>query len=324
MNVLPSLASDILANAPRDPKLYGKVGVLMGGYAEYDVSLNTGQGVLNALQAIGIDAHKVLVRPDNGWYADLLAAKYDRVFIALHGKVGEDGTVQAALEIAEIPYTGCKVCSSVLAMHKLRTKQIWQALGLPTLPYEDITAGFNAHALVEKFGLPLAVKASAAGSSYGVTKVKTIDQLDAAYALAREYDDTVIAEPWIENKEYVVPILDKYALPSIHIAPKQEFFDYKAKYIDDDTEFFCPSGLSDAEEKELRNLAEQAYLSLGCTVMGRVDVLRDKAGKFWLVEVNTIPGLTDHSTTPRAVKALGYTYTDFVLAVLAMTLQTNL
>ncbi|MFI4954425.1 MAG: D-alanine--D-alanine ligase [Gammaproteobacteria bacterium] len=321
MNVLPSTAVEILAKTPRDPKLYGKVGVLMGGYAEYDVSLKTGSEVLNALQNAGVDAHKVLVRSDNNWYRDLLSANYDRVFIALHGKVGEDGTVQAALEMAAIPYTGSKVCASVLAMHKLRTKQIWQAIGLPTLPYAEIKEGFNVEEIIQKFGLPLAVKASAAGSTFGISKVKSAEELPAAFALARQYDDTVIVEPWLENNtEYTVPVLDKYALPSIRIVPKQEFFDYEAKYIDDDTGFFCPSGLSETEENELRNLSEQAYQSLGCTTMGRVDVLRDQNGKFWLVEVNTIPGLTTHSTTPRAVQALGYTFTDFVMTVLAMTL----
>lgn len=321
MNVLPSKASELLAKAPKDPTLYGKVGVLMGGYAEYDVSINSGTEVLHALHKVGIDAHQVLVRPDNHWYRDLLAADYDRVFIALHGKVGEDGTVQAALEMAGIPYTGSKVCASVLAMHKLRTKQIWQASGLPTLPYAEIQADFDADQLIQQFGLPLAVKASAAGSTFGVSKVKSAAQLPEAFALARQYDDTVIVEPWLEgNTEYTIPVLNQHALPSIRILPKQEYFDYAAKYVDDDTGFFCPSGLTDAEEMELRHLAERAYQSLGCTTMARVDVLRDQTGKFWLVEVNTIPGLTTHSTTPRAVNALGYSFTDLVLTLLAMTL----
>jgi D-alanine-D-alanine ligase len=320
MDVLPSLAADLLSNPVRDPKAYGKVGVLMGGYAEYEVSLQTGNEVLTTLQKAGVNAHEVLVRPDNDWLRRLLTANYDRVFIALHGKVGEDGTVQAALELANIPYTGSKVCSSMLAMHKLRTKQIWQAVGLPSLPYTEIKADFAVQALVKMFGLPLAVKASNSGSTLGITKVKNLEELPHAYAHAREYDDTVIVEPWVTGIEYAVPILGEYALPSIRIEPKQEFYDYTAKYLDDDTGFFCPSGLAAQEELQLRALAEQAYQSLGCTVMGRVDFIRDNAGKFWLMEVNTLPGLTTHSLMPRSIKALGFSFTDFILTILTMTL----
>lgn len=320
MNIIPSMATKVLDTAPRDPKLYGKVAVLMGGYAEYDVSLNSGQEVLQALVDAGINAHKVLVQPDNNWFPELLKAKYDRVFIALHGKIGEDGTVQAALELAGLPYTGSKVTSSVLAMDKLRAKQIWQTLEIPVIPYQVFAEDTNPQELAEKFGFPLAVKAACSGSTLGITKVKTLEELPKAYAYAREYDDTVLVEPWIAGMEYTVPILDKYAMPSIRIEPQQEYYDYVAKYIDDNTGFYCPSGLSDADEMALRTLAEQVYHSLDCEAFGRVDFIRDEAGKFWVLEVNTIPGLTTHSLVPRSVKAMGYTFTDFVITVLATTL----
>jgi len=320
MNILPSQATPILENYPRDPKLYGKVGVLMGGYAEYEVSLQSGAEVLKALKEMGVDAHEVLVKPDNDWLKNIFAKNFNRVFIALHGKVGEDGTVQAALELAAIPYTGSRVCPSMLAMHKLRSKQIWEVLGLPTLPYAELKENFNPDEIIAKFGLPLAVKACCSGSTLGITKVKQKEELAKAYAHAREFDDTVIVEPWTLGEEYTVPLLGTHALPSIRIVPKQEFYDYKAKYIDDDTGFYCPSGLNEKEEKEIRDLAERAYASLGCTQFGRADFIRDTQGKFWLMEVNTIPGLTTHSLVPRSVKALGFTFTDLILSVLAMNL----
>ncbi len=320
MKALPSLASTLLENYPKDPALYGKVAVLMGGWAEYDVSINSGTEVLKALKSAGVDAHEVLIKTDNDWLKKLMAGKFDRVFIALHGRVGEDGTMQGALEILGLPYTGTGVCPSAIAMNKLRTKQIWKAADLPTVPFEILSPDFKPEAIVKKYGLPLAVKPVNGGSSFGVSKVKKVEQLPDAYQLALQYDNTVMVEPWIESTEYVVPILGGYALPSVLIKPTQEFFDYQAKYIDDNTGFFCPSGLSDKEEKEIRQLAENAFNSLGCTSLARLDILRDQTGKFWLMEINTIPGMTTHSTTPRTVGVLGYTFTDFVLTLLAMTL----
>lgn len=320
MNVLPSLASTLLENYPKDPALYGKVGVLMGGYAEYDVSISSGTEVLKALKAAGVDAHEVLVQPDNHWLEKLIPEKFDRVFIALHGRMGEDGAVQGALDILGIPYTGPSMTPSAIAMSKVHTKKVWQASGLPTLPFEVLTPDFSPEEIVKKYGLPLAVKPAGGGSSIGVTKVKKVEQLQEAYELASQYSADVMIEPWIDITEYVVPLLGTYALPSVRIEPKGEFFDYHAKYLDDNTGFFCPSGLSDQEEKEIRHLAEQAFESIGCVGLSRADIIRDKNGKFWLMEINTIPGMTTHSTTPRTVNALGYSFTDFCFVLLSMTL----
>jgi D-alanine-D-alanine ligase len=321
MNFLPSLASQVLDNAERDPKKYGKVAVLMGGYAEYEVSLQSGGEILKALQEKGVDAHEVLVRSDNGWLKNLLAQNFDRVFIALHGRVGEDGTVQGALEIAGLPYIGSDVCASAIAMHKVHSKQIWQTLGYPVIPFALVDEKTDIKKLADQFGLPMAVKPSRSGSTLGVTKLEELGQFATAYAEAKSYDSIVIVEPWITGVEYAVAIIDRYALPSIRIEPKQGYYDYNAKYVDD-TSFFCPSGLADADEKTLRMLTEQAYLSLGCTGFGRADFIRDKNGKFWLMEINTIPGMTSHSLLPMAVKTLGYTFGDMLLAILTMTLKS--
>lgn len=320
MKALPSLASTLLENYPKDPALYGKVAVLKGGWAEHDVSVNSGNEVMKALKSAGVDAHDILIKPDNDWLKKLMTGKFDRVFIALHGRVGEDGTLQGALEILGLPYTGTGVCPSAIAMNKLMAKQVWKASGLPVLPFEALSPDFKPEEIVKKYGLPLAVKPVCEGSSIGISKVKEIEKLRDAYDLAFSHYKTVMVEPWIDATEYTVPILGGYALPSVNIKPTQEFFDYQAKYIDDNTGFFCPSGLSDQEEKEIRQLAENAFNSIGCTALARVDMLRDKDGKFWLMEINTIPGMTTHSTTPRTVGVLGYTFTDFVLTLLAMTL----
>lgn len=320
MSFLPSLASRVIEQAERDPKKYGKVAVLMGGYAEYDVSLQTGQAILQALKEKNIDAYEVLVRPDNDWLRHFLKQDFDRAFIALHGRMGEDGTVQGALEVAGIPYTGSDVCASAIAMHKMHAKQIWQLLGYPVIPFALADANTDIKKIADKWDLPLAVKPARSGSTLGVSKLTALEQFPAAYAEAVQYDNIVMVEPWITGVEYTVPILDRYALPSIRIEPKQEFYDYNAKYLDEGTGFFCPSGLSDAEEKHLRALGEQAYLSLGCTKVGRTDFIRDKQGKFWLMEVNTLPGMTSHSLLPLAVKTIGYPFSEVVLAILSMTL----
>jgi D-alanine-D-alanine ligase len=294
---------------------FGKVAVLFGGRsAEREVSLKSGSAVLAALQRSGVDAHAF--DPAQRDLSELKKEKFDRVFIALHGRFGEDGTVQGALELMGIPYTGSGVMASAIAMDKWRTKLVWQAAGLPIPEYEALTAPTDWNAVADHLDLPLFVKPSSEGSSVGVTKVKTVEDLPVAYAEAAKHDKVVIAESFMSGGEFTVAILNDRALPVIKIEPANEFYDYEAKYLRDDTRYLCPSGLSAEQEGEMQHLAQLAFSLIGCTGWGRVDFLRGDDGKFYLLEINTSPGMTDHSLVPMAARQAGISFEQLVVQIL--------
>ncbi len=294
---------------------FGKVGVLLGGRsAEREVSLKSGAMVLAALRSRGVDAHP-FDPADRGLDA-LLDERYDRVFIALHGRFGEDGTLQGALEWLGIPYTGSGVLASALAMDKLRSKLVWQARGLPTPPYEIVPANADLSAVAARLGLPLMVKPVCEGSSLGMSKVREAAALEEAYALAVNYDRVVMAEKFVEGAELTVGILGEDVLPIIKLETPRDFYDYQAKYIADDTRYILPCGLPPARERELQALSREAFAALGCRGWGRVDLMLDAAGAPYLLEVNTAPGMTDHSLVPMAARAVGLSYEDLCLRIL--------
>ena len=294
---------------------FGKVAVLFGGRsAEREVSLKSGSAVLAALQRSGVDAHAF--DPAQRDLSELKKEKFDRVFIALHGRYGEDGTVQGALELLGIPYTGSGVMASAIAMDKWRTKLVWQAANLPIPEYEALTGPTDWSAVANHLDLPLFVKPSSEGSSVGVTKVKAVEELPAAYAEAAKHDKVVIAESFMSGGEYTAAILNGRALPVIKIEPANEFYDYEAKYLRDDTRYLCPCGLGAAEEAEMQQLALQAFTLIGGQGWGRVDFLRDEHGKPYLLEVNTSPGMTDHSLVPMAARQAGISFEQLVLQIL--------
>jgi D-alanine-D-alanine ligase len=289
--------------------------VLFGGRsAEREVSLKSGSAVLAALRRSGVDAHAF--DPAERDLIELKKERFDRVFIALHGRYGEDGTVQGALELLGIPYTGSGVMASAIAMDKWRTKLVWQAAGLPIPEYEALTGPTDWNAVADHLDLPLFVKPASEGSSVGVTKVKTVEELPAAYAEAAKHDKVVIAESFMSGGEYTVAILNGRALPVIKIEPANEFYDYEAKYLRDDTRYLCPCGLVAKEEAEMQGLAQKAFELIGGQGWGRVDFLRDEHGKPFLLEVNTAPGMTDHSLVPMAARQAGISFEQLVVQIL--------
>lgn len=294
---------------------FGKVAVLLGGQsAEREVSLKSGGAVLAALQRGGVDAHAF--DPARRPLHDL--AGYDRAFISLHGRHGEDGSIQGALELMGIPYTGSGVMASALGMDKWRTKLLWQAAGIATLPFERVTVDSDFDAIEQRLGLPLFVKPANEGSSIGISKVKQAGGLRAAYREAVQYDALVLAERYAGGGEYTVAILGDRALPIIRIVPANEFYDYEAKYLRDDTRYLCPCGLPAEQEARIRAGALEAFRVLGGTGWGRVDFLMDDAGNHYFLEVNTSPGMTDHSLVPMAAKAAGISFDALVLQILEM------
>jgi D-alanine-D-alanine ligase len=296
---------------------FGKVAVLMGGKsAEREVSLKSGSMVLAALRKKGIDAHPF--DPTERDVQDLVKERFARVFIALHGRFGEDGTLQGVLEWLGIPYTGSGVLASALAMDKVRTKRLWAAEGLPTAPYEVLTGETNLGAVAKRLGTPMFVKPASEGSSVGMTKVKKAGDLEEAYALAVNYDPVVIAEKFIDGAELTVGIVGERVLPIIRIETPREFYDYEAKYIANDTRYLIPCGLSDKKEKQLQALSLEAFRALGCRGWGRVDLMLDKRGRPFLLEVNTSPGMTDHSLVPMGARAVGISYEDLCVKVLEL------
>ena len=296
---------------------FGKVAVLMGGKsAEREVSLKSGSMVLAALRKKGVDAHPF--DPKERDLQDLLKERFARVFIALHGRFGEDGTVQGVLEWLGIPYTGSGVLASALAMDKLRTKRIWQADGLPTAAYLSLDKNTDFKAAAKKLGTPLFVKPASEGSSVGMSKVKRAGDLEEAFALAVNYDPVVIAEKFIDGPELTVAIVGERVLPIIRIETPREFYDYEAKYNANDTRYLIPCGLSAANEKKLQALALKAFQALGCRGWARVDLMLDKRGRPYLLEINTSPGMTDHSLVPMAAKAVGISYEDLCVRILEM------
>ena len=301
-----------------------KIAVLLGGTsAEREVSLNSGEAVLNALRKQGYDAHPI--DPKTFPVATLKAHGFDRVFNILHGRGGEDGTMQGLLEQIGIPYTGCGVMTSALTMDKMRTKMLWKAFGLPVAEMEIVTTenrvNLNLESVVKKLGLPLMVKPSLEGSSVGLTKVKAVDELESAVDFALKFDNTVLIEEWLAGDEFTVPVLDNEVLPSIKIVPEGEFYDYDAKYISDNTQYFCPAGLSEEREQELRRLVKQAYDVVGCRGWSRIDVMADAEGKFRLVEVNTNPGMTSHSLFPKSAATVGYSFAQLVEKILELSAE---
>ena len=294
---------------------FGKVAVLFGGKsAEREVSLKSGARVLDALRRQSIDAHAF--DPAERTLDELAA--FDRAFVVLHGRYGEDGTIQGALELMGIPYTGSGVMASAIGMDKWRTKLLWRSVGLPIPDFVMLDADSDFAAVEKQLGLPLFVKPACEGSSIGVTKVRQAGELRQAYAEAAKHDSLVIAEQGVLGGEYTVAILGDQALPIIRIVPATDFYDYEAKYLRDDTRYLCPSGLSETREQELRAQALEAFHVLGCRGWGRVDFLMDGEGRAYFLEVNTSPGMTDHSLVPMAAREAGLSYEQLVLRVLSL------
>lgn len=303
-----------------DAKEFGKVAVLMGGTAaEREVSLRSGAAVLAALQAQGVDAHGIDFAGGES-LAQLQQGGFDRVFIALHGRGGEDGQLQGALQIIGMPYTGSGVLGSALGMDKLRCKQLWHGAGLPTPKFLHVSENSDFNAVVHELGLPLMVKPAHEGSSIGMSKVTDPAQLASAVRQAAERDDVVLVESWITGREYTVAILDGVALPAIRLETPHGFYDYEAKYQANTTRYHCPCGLSSAGEARLQKLAVDAFTLAGTSGWGRVDVMEDRNGNFWLLEVNTVPGMTDHSLVPMAAKAAGLSFETLVWQILETSL----
>ncbi|VEC00808.1 D-alanine--D-alanine ligase B [Cedecea lapagei] len=301
-----------------------KIAVLLGGTsAEREVSLQSGSAVLAGLKEAGLNAHAF--DPQSESVLELKAQGFNKVFIALHGRGGEDGTLQGLLEFLQLPYTGSGVMASAITMDKLRSKLLWQGAGLPVAPWvalnrQDIAAGLSG-ALVERvaaLGLPVIVKPSREGSSVGMSKVDHADALPAALELAFEHDEEVLIEKWLSGPEYTVAILGDEILPSIRIQPAGTFYDYEAKYLSDETQYFCPGGLIEQREQELQALVLQAWQVLGCSGWGRVDVMLDSDGQFYLLEVNTSPGMTSHSLVPMAARQAGMSFSQLVVRILEL------
>ncbi|MDX1755767.1 MAG: D-alanine--D-alanine ligase [Marinobacter sp.] len=300
----------------------GRVAVFMGGdSAERAVSLKSGAAVVSALQSAGVDAFGVDVQ---GCLLETVKEpEFDRVFIALHGRGGEDGTLQAILAQAGIPYTGSEVLASALAMDKLRTKYVFEGCGLPTPKFRAMASVEEADDVLAALRLPLSVKPSREGSSIGIFKVSNREELVRAYESASEHDALVLVEEWIEGPEFTVSVLQGRALPAIGLSTDHEFYDYDAKYLTDDTQYRIPCGLAPDLELELQHLAVDAFNMIGCRTWGRVDIMQDQDGRFWLLELNTSPGMTDHSLVPMAARAAGISFEELVVRILRDTLETG-
>ena len=307
-------------NTPLDPASLGKVGVLFGGRsAERDVSIMSGTGVLQALQSRGIDAHPF--DPGTQSLAELAAQNFDRVFIALHGRYGEDGSLQGALELLGIPYTGSGVMASSVGMDKITTKKIWIMHGVPTPKYASIDASTDLAEVVADIGLPLIVKPPLEGSTIGITKVNLAEEFKAAVDLAAGFDEVVLAEEFVTGREFTVAVLGTgataRALPIVEIVAPEGNYDYQNKYFTDDTQYHCPANLPAALTEEIQRHAVNAYRALGCEGWGRVDVLvRESDMRPFLLEVNTSPGMTGHSLVPMAARAVGISYEDLCVEIL--------
>lgn len=297
----------------------GSVGVLLGGQsAEREISLQSGAAVTAALKEIGLDP--IVIDVGVNAIADIQAAKLDRAFIALHGPGGEDGRIQAVLEYLQIPYTGSDVQSSALAMDKLRSKHLWRGMGLSTPDYATLNSDSNWEEVLQSLGGDVMVKPAHEGSSIGMSRVQSARELEAAYNAAAKYDGNVLVERVITGAEYTVAILAGKALPPIKLETNHRFYDFDAKYLADDTNYICPCDLVAEKDQELRQLALNAFNALGCRGWGRVDVMADSNGRFYLLEVNTVPGMTSHSLVPMAARAEGLSFEQLVALVLRASL----
>lgn len=301
-----------------------KVAVLLGGFsAERDVSLNSGAAVVAGLREGGVDAHPVDPRETD--VTRLKEMGFDKVFIALHGRGGEDGTLQGLLELIGLPYTGSGVMASALSMDKSRSKLLWQAAGLPVAPWvtlarSEFEKGLDNSVIqrITELGLPVIVKPNREGSSVGMSKVADSADLPAALALAFQHDDEILVEKWLSGPEFTVAMVGKEILPSIRIQPAGTFYDYEAKYLSDETKYFCPAGLEVDEEARLQALVLKAWHVLGCRGWGRIDAMRDSDGQFYLLEANTAPGMTSHSLVPMAARQAGMTFSRLVVRILEL------
>tara|TARA_R110002050_G_scaffold57423_3_gene128862 strand:+ start:13906 stop:14841 length:936 start_codon:yes stop_codon:yes gene_type:complete len=294
---------------------FGRVAVLMGGRsAEREISLKSGHAVLAALVEQGVDAHKIDVSLDVS--EQLQAGKFDRAFVILHGRGGEDGEVQGLLQSIAMPYTGSDITGAVLSMNKMLSKQVWLQQQLPTAEYEQVTIESDVDNLISKLGLPLIIKPVNEGSSIGMSKVKTAAELAAAIKLATQFDSEVIAERWIVGQEFTVGILGDMAFPVIELKTPHEFYDFNAKYQANTTQYLCPCNLNEQDEQECQQLALKAFKALRMSGWGRIDFMRDEVGRFYLLEANSIPGMTDHSLVPMAAKQAGFSFADLVWKIL--------
>ncbi len=301
---------------------YGKVAVLMGGLsAERDISLKSGRAVLAALQANRVDAYGVDVGEDI--LQQLQVGEYDRAFNMLHGRGGEDGVIQGALELLAIPYTGSHVLASALGMDKLKTKEIWRANNLPTPKYCVVDKDSILATVWETLSLPLIIKPMREGSSIGMSKVTCVEDLDAAVLFALEYDKKVLVEQWIDGDEYTVSIVGDLSLPVIRLETPNEFYDYEAKYQANTTTYHCPCGLNETKKTELQALGMKAFQAIGASGWGRVDMMMDARGDVFLIEVNTLPGMTDHSLVPMAAKHAGITFNQLVMNILDESIKSH-
>ncbi|EJZ9437307.1 D-alanine--D-alanine ligase [Escherichia coli] len=301
-----------------------KIAVLLGGTsAEREVSLNSGAAVLAGLREGGIDAYPV--DPKEVDVTQLKSMGFQKVFIALHGRGGEDGTLQGMLELMGLPYTGSGVMASALSMDKLRSKLLWQGAGLPVAPWVALTRAEFEKGLIDKqlaeisaLGLPVIVKPSREGSSVGMSKVVAENALQDALRLAFQHDEEVLIEKWLSGPEFTVAILGEEILPSIRIQPSGTFYDYEAKYLSDETQYFCPAALEASQEANLQALVLKAWTTLGCKGWGRIDVMLDSDGQFYLLEANTSPGMTSHSLVPMAARQAGMSFSQLVVRILEL------
>jgi D-alanine-D-alanine ligase len=304
----------------QDAKDFGRVAVLMGGRsAEREISLISGQAVLNSLQASGVDAYGIDVNFNVA--AELADGQFDRAFNVLHGRGGEDGEIQGLLQAMNVPYTGNGVAASVLSMNKRISKNNWMQQGLSTAKYQAVNAGTNVDVLLTELGLPLFIKPVNEGSSIGMSRVEHADDLMPAINEALKYDQDVIAEQWIDGQEYTVAIVEGVALPAIRLQTPNAFYDYDAKYKANTTEYLCPCGLDEVSESDMKTLALAAFNSLGMEGWGRIDLMQHKDGTFYLLEANSVPGMTDHSLVPMAAKQYGWSFEELVWRILETSVK---
>jgi len=296
---------------------FGKVAVLFGGSsAEREISLQSGQAVLEALGRCGVDAYPF--DPGKKSLAKLVDERFDRAYIALHGRFGEDGTVQGALELMNIPYTGSGVLASALAMDKWRTKLLWQTVGIDSPRSVLLTPQGDFEKALQTLGLPLIIKPAREGSTIGLSKIDKPEDLPEAYRIAAEHDALVLAEEYIKGMELTAAILGDIALPLVRIEVAGELYDYEAKYLSDETQYFCPSGLPEDQARLIQSKAMQAYQTIGCEGWGRIDLILSQDGRFYFLEANTSPGMTSHSLVPMAAKTAGISFEELVLNILSL------